>query len=166
MDNYNFIPPFFLFLVTAASLNGGRGCRTQFWKGPTQGPFHQSLVQIGPVASEELIKMWKANGRTDDGRSVVTIAHMTLWIRWAKNKKHMGLLDKNGSLNIYYTSRFFDRQYTYKMDSDRHYTYVQSLKMHKNGFWGTLYTCTKNYANRDCNVILSQEIGHLYTLAH
>jgi hypothetical protein len=22
-----------------------------------QGPFHQSLVQIGPVASEELIKM-------------------------------------------------------------------------------------------------------------
>jgi hypothetical protein len=50
-----------------------------------QGPFHQSLVQIGPVASEELIKMWKVNGRTDgrtdgrrttdDGRSVVTIAH-------------------------------------------------------------------------------------------
>jgi hypothetical protein len=28
----------FLFLVTAAILNGGRGCRTQFWKGPTQGP--------------------------------------------------------------------------------------------------------------------------------
>jgi hypothetical protein len=27
--------------------------------------FHQSLVQIGPVASEELIKMWKVNGRTD-----------------------------------------------------------------------------------------------------
>jgi hypothetical protein len=31
--------------------------RTQFWKGTIQGPFHQSLVQIGPVASEELIKM-------------------------------------------------------------------------------------------------------------
>ena len=27
--------------------------------------------------------MWKVNGRTD-GRSVVTIAHMTLWVRWAK----------------------------------------------------------------------------------
>jgi hypothetical protein len=25
--------------------------------GAIQGPFHQSLVQIGPVASEELIKM-------------------------------------------------------------------------------------------------------------
>jgi hypothetical protein len=36
------------------------------------------LIQIGPVASEELIKMWKVNGRTDDGRSVVTIAHLTL----------------------------------------------------------------------------------------
>jgi hypothetical protein len=48
------------------------------------------LVQIGPVASEEVIKMWKVNGRTtDDGRSVVTIAHMTLWVRWAKNKLHV-----------------------------------------------------------------------------
>jgi hypothetical protein len=28
-----------------------------FWKGAIQGPFHQSLVQIGTVASEELIKM-------------------------------------------------------------------------------------------------------------
>jgi hypothetical protein len=27
--------------------------------------------------------MWKVNGRADDGRSVVTIAHLTLW--WAKN---------------------------------------------------------------------------------
>jgi hypothetical protein len=28
-----------------------RDHRTQFWKGAIQGPFHQSLVQIGPVAS-------------------------------------------------------------------------------------------------------------------
>jgi hypothetical protein len=60
-------------------LVGSRDHRTQFWKGAIQGPFHQSLVQIGPVASEELIKMWKVNGRTtNDGRSVVTIAHLTL----------------------------------------------------------------------------------------
>jgi hypothetical protein len=42
-----------------------------FGRGPSkaiQGPFHQSLVQIGPVASEELIKMWKVNGRTDDAQ--------------------------------------------------------------------------------------------------
>jgi hypothetical protein len=42
-----------------------------------QGPFHQSLVAIGPVVSEEKIKMWNVDGRTtDDGRKVMTIAHM------------------------------------------------------------------------------------------
>ena len=71
---------------------GSRDHRTQFWKGATQGPFHQSLVQIGPVVSEELIKMWKVNGRTDDGRPVVTIAKkiyktrqkFTLEAQWAE----------------------------------------------------------------------------------
>jgi hypothetical protein len=39
---------------------GWRGdCQTQFWKGTTQGPFHQSLVHIGPVVLEELMKMQK-----------------------------------------------------------------------------------------------------------
>jgi len=28
------------------------------------------LVQIGPVASEELIKMWKVNGRTEGQRTL------------------------------------------------------------------------------------------------
>jgi hypothetical protein len=31
-------------LVTAVILNGGRGCRTQFWKGPTQGPSLPDLI--------------------------------------------------------------------------------------------------------------------------
>ena len=65
----------FSIFSLAAILVGSRDHRTQFWKGAIQGPSHQSLVQIGPVASEELIKMWTINGRTDDGRSVVTIAH-------------------------------------------------------------------------------------------
>jgi hypothetical protein len=39
---------------------GGGDCWTQFCKGITQGPFHQSLVQIVPVVLEELIKMQKA----------------------------------------------------------------------------------------------------------
>jgi hypothetical protein len=43
----------FLFLVTATMLVGGRDCRTQFWKGITYGPFHQSLVSSGQVVSEE-----------------------------------------------------------------------------------------------------------------
>ena len=46
-----------LCIVVAAILVESRDHRTVFWKGAIQGPFHQSLVQIGPVASEELIKM-------------------------------------------------------------------------------------------------------------
>jgi hypothetical protein len=45
----------FLFLVTATMLVGGRDYRTQFWKGITYGPFHQSLVSSGQVVSEENI---------------------------------------------------------------------------------------------------------------
>ena len=47
--------------------------RTQFWKGAIQGQFHESLVAIGLVVSEEKIKMWKANDRRrltkPDGKS-------------------------------------------------------------------------------------------------
>ena len=39
----------------AAILVGGRGHRIQLLKGTTQGPFHQSLVLIGQVVSEEKI---------------------------------------------------------------------------------------------------------------
>jgi hypothetical protein len=49
----------------AAILVGSRDHRTQFWKGATQGPFHQSLVAIGPVVSEK-IKMWNVDGRMTD----------------------------------------------------------------------------------------------------
>ena len=66
--------PLFSIFSLAAILVGSRDHRTQFWKGAIQGPFHQSLVQIGPVVSEELIKMWKVNGRTD-----------AQWWQWAKN---------------------------------------------------------------------------------
>ena len=41
----------------ATILVGSQDHRTQFWKGATQGPFHQSLVAIGPVVSEEKIFM-------------------------------------------------------------------------------------------------------------
>jgi hypothetical protein len=54
MNNQNFIPPFSIFSL-AAILVGSRDHRTHFWA--IQGPFHQNLVQIGPVASEELIQM-------------------------------------------------------------------------------------------------------------
>ena len=41
--------------TVAAILVGGMNCRTQFWKGTTQGSFQQSLVEIGSVVSEEKI---------------------------------------------------------------------------------------------------------------
>jgi hypothetical protein len=44
------------FLV--AILVGSRDHRTQIWKGAIQGSFHQRLVAIGPVVSEEKIFMW------------------------------------------------------------------------------------------------------------
>jgi hypothetical protein len=49
--------PLFSIFSLAAILVGSRDHRTQFWKGAIQGPFHQSLVAIGPVVSEEKIKM-------------------------------------------------------------------------------------------------------------
>jgi hypothetical protein len=41
--------------AVAAILFGGLKCRTQFWKGTTQGSFQQSLNEIGSVVSEEKI---------------------------------------------------------------------------------------------------------------
>ena len=43
--------------AVVAILVGDLKCRTQFWKGAIQGPFHQRLVAIGPVVSEEKIFM-------------------------------------------------------------------------------------------------------------
>jgi hypothetical protein len=39
--------------AVSAILVGGMKCRTQFWKGTTQGSFQQSLVEIGSVVIEE-----------------------------------------------------------------------------------------------------------------
>jgi hypothetical protein len=51
-----FNPPFSIFSLEAI-LVGSQDHRTQFSRGATQGPFHQRLVAIGPVVSEEKIKM-------------------------------------------------------------------------------------------------------------
>ncbi len=56
--------PLFSIFSLEAILVGSRDHRTQFWKRAIQGPFHQSLVAIGPVVSEEKIKMWNVDGRT------------------------------------------------------------------------------------------------------
>jgi hypothetical protein len=48
--------PFSIFSL-ATILVESRDHRTQLWKGAMQRPFHQSLVAIGPVVSEEKIFM-------------------------------------------------------------------------------------------------------------
>ena len=61
-------PPLFSIFSLAAILVGSWDQRTQFWKRAVQIPFHQSLVAIGPVVSEEKIKVYdvrRTNGRTD-----------------------------------------------------------------------------------------------------
>jgi hypothetical protein len=52
-----FHPSFFSIFSLATILVGSWEHWTHFWKGAIQGSFHQSLVQIDLVASEELIKM-------------------------------------------------------------------------------------------------------------
>ena len=48
---------------------GSRDQRTQFWKRVIQIPFHQSLVAIGPVVSEEKIKVYDVQQTPSDGKS-------------------------------------------------------------------------------------------------
>jgi hypothetical protein len=54
---FKFHPLLFSIFSLAANLVGSRDHQTQFWKGVIQGSFHQSLVAIGPVVSEEKIFM-------------------------------------------------------------------------------------------------------------
>jgi hypothetical protein len=54
--SFKFHPLFSIFSLVVI-LVGCRDHRTQFWKGAIQGPFHESLVAIGKVVSEEKIFM-------------------------------------------------------------------------------------------------------------
>jgi hypothetical protein len=55
---FKFHPPFSLSIFSlVAIVIGNQDHQTQFWKVAIQGSFHQSLVPIGPVVSEEKIKM-------------------------------------------------------------------------------------------------------------
>jgi hypothetical protein len=58
---FKFHSPFFSIFSLPAILVESRDHRTQIWKGAMQRPFHQSLVAIGPVVSEEKIVMLISN---------------------------------------------------------------------------------------------------------
>jgi hypothetical protein len=45
--------PLFPIFSLTDFLVGSRDHRTHFWKGAIQGPFHQSLVAIGPVVQKK-----------------------------------------------------------------------------------------------------------------
>jgi hypothetical protein len=76
---FKFIHPFTNSSL-AAILVGSRDHQTQFWKGAIQGLFHQSLVAIGPVVSEEKFFMWKARNRKKGGWNFLK---NLLWNYWA-----------------------------------------------------------------------------------
>jgi hypothetical protein len=59
--------PLFSIFSLAAILVGSRDHWTQFWKGAIQGSFHQNVVAIGPVVSEEKI-FEKVYRRTTDAK--------------------------------------------------------------------------------------------------
>ena len=54
-----------------------------------------SFIKIHPAVLEKKSKMWKVyrrtddDGRTDDGRCAMTIAHSSLRLRWAKKVLHL-----------------------------------------------------------------------------
>ena len=99
--------PLFSIFSLAAILVGSQDHRTQFWKGAIQGPFHQSLVAIGPVVSEEKIKMWNVDGRTTDDRrrtkSDDNSSH-GLKARWAKKHSHNSYISPLSNTNLWILS--------------------------------------------------------------
>ena len=73
----------FLFLATAAILNGGQGCRTPFWRGATLGPSQpNNLVQQFQKRRSKYESLW----RTTDAR-------------WAK--KHTVIIDQISIIRIW-----------------------------------------------------------------
>ena len=69
--------------------------------------FHQNLSS-GSWEEVENVKSLRTDGRTDDRRCAMTIAHSSLRLRWAKNLSH--LRAKNGKSPQIFLSIFTSRQ--------------------------------------------------------
>ena len=80
----------FLFLVTAAILNGGQVCQTQFWKEPTQGPSLPGLVLIwfrgfrGEDLNVKVYDIRRTDGRWTPSDGKISLG---LWPGELKTKK-------------------------------------------------------------------------------
>ena len=48
---------------------------------------------FGPICfNGSLEEDWNVYRRTTDGRQVMAIAHMTFWVRWAKNENFIAII--------------------------------------------------------------------------
>ena len=104
--------PFFLFLAWRPSLLEVGITGHNFGRGPSKDYSTKVWFKLAQWLQRSWLKCEKlTDGRTDgrttnDGRSVVTIAHMTLWVRWAKNEYLLSKLKKKDNSNDLYESEY------------------------------------------------------------
>jgi hypothetical protein len=68
----------------------------KLYRGPYIDAFCQVWFNLVQLFQRSRLKYEKLTDgrRTDDGRQVMAIPHMTLWVRWAKNKRNVILGEK------------------------------------------------------------------------
>ena len=95
-DSFKISSPLFSISSLVAILVGSRDHRTQFWKGAIQGLFHQSLVAIGPVVSEEKIFMWISHKSP-------MLSYVRLWgPSWSKGRTTWLFLEENHPMTLFH----------------------------------------------------------------
>jgi hypothetical protein len=66
----------------AAIFVGGIGRNEEFYRGPYIDAFCQAWFHFAQLFQRNRLKYEKVNGRTtDDGRQVMAIPHLILWVR-------------------------------------------------------------------------------------
>ena len=104
--------PFFLFLAWRPSLLEVGITGHNFGRGLSKDYSTKVWFKLAQWLQRSWLKCEKlTDGRTDgrttnDGRSVVTIAHLTLWVRWAKNEYLLSKLKKKDNSNDLYESEY------------------------------------------------------------
>ena len=85
----------FLFLATAAILNGGQGCRTPFWRGATLGPSQpNNLVQQFQKRRSKYESLW----RTTDARWTKKHSHHRSNFNYSYLTQNFNLLRKTSGI--------------------------------------------------------------------
>ena len=96
-----FHPPLFLLLAWWLSWLEVGITGQKFGRGPSKDHSTKVWFKLAQWLQRSWLKCEKlTDGRTDDRRSVVTIAHMTLWVRWANNNHKNIIWRKNIIMRI------------------------------------------------------------------